>query len=67
MSIQQVDLMCADTSVTVYPKTDSAKGSNGKERKFNRPSKAAMDDIQKKFENWGDLENATFDLSGFTF
>ena len=67
MSIEQVDLMCADCSITVYPKTDTVKGSKGKEYKFSRPSSSSLKEAKKRFDTWDDVRNPTFDLSGFKF
>lgn len=67
MSLAQVELMCADTSVTIYPKTDTVKGSNGKEHRFSRPASSSIKEARKRFDSWDDVTNPTFDLSGFTF
>lgn len=67
MSLAQIDLMCADCSVTVYPKTDTVKGSNGKVHKFSRPSSSSLKESRKKFDAWDDVKNPKFDLSGFSF
>ncbi len=67
MSIAQVELMCADCAVTIYPKTDTVKDGKGKEHKFRRPSSASITESRKTFETWDDVKNPTFDLSGFNF
>lgn len=67
MSIAQVELMCADCAVTVYPKTDSVKDGKGKEHKFNRPSSRSIKEAKEQFDKWDDVVNPTFDLSGFSF
>lgn len=67
MSIAQVEIMCADCSVTVYPKTDSVKDGKGKERKFSRPSMQSMRESKEIFDKWDDVLNPTVDLSGFSF
>lgn len=59
--------MCADCAVTVYPKTDTVKGSKGKERKFSRPSTRSLLEARENFDTWDDVVNPTFDLSGFSF
>ena len=52
MSLAQVDLMCADTSVTVYPKTDRCKGGRGGKREieFGRMSKSSMETARRRWE-----------------
>lgn len=65
MPLVQVDLMCLDSAVTVYDKTDSVKDNKGKERKFIRPSKRSMDELKAKFDKWDD--SAVADISGFNF
>lgn len=67
MSCRQVELMCADRAVTVYPKTDTVKDSKGKERKFNRPSSRSMNEARERFSTWDDVRNPKVDLSGFSF
>lgn len=67
MSIAQIELMCADCSITVYPKTDTAKGANGKEYKFSRPSAQSLKEMQREFNSWDDAVRPHVDLSGFTF
>lgn len=67
MSIAQVELMCSDCAVTVYPKTDSVKDGKGKEHKFNRPSPRSINEARKRFATWNDVRNPTVDLSGFSF
>lgn len=67
MSLAQVELMCADCAVTVYPKTDTVKDSRGKEHKFSRPTSRSLTDARKQFESWDGIKNPTFDLSGFSF
>lgn len=67
MSCRQVELMCADCAVTVYPKTDSVKDGKGKEHKFNRPSSRSMNDARERFATWDDVCNPKVDLSGFSF
>lgn len=63
----QIDLMHADCPVTIYPKTDTVKGRNGKDYKFTRPSKSSLNEARKRFDTWDDVANPTFDLSGFSF
>lgn len=67
MSLRQVELMCADCAVTVYPKTDSVKDGKGKVHKFNRPSPRSLNEARERFETWDDVVNPTIDLSGFSF
>ncbi len=67
MSCRQVELMCADCAVTVYPKTDTVKDGKGKEHKFNRPSLRSLNEAKERFAAWDDVKNPTFDLSGFSF
>lgn len=67
MSIAQVELMCADCAVTVYPRTDSVKDGKGKVHKFNRPTTRSLNEARKEFESWDDVRNPTVDLSGFSF
>lgn len=67
MSCRQVELMCADCAVTVYPKTDSVKDSKGKEHKFSRPSSRSMNEARERFSTWDDVRNPAVDLSGFSF
>lgn len=67
MSLRQVELMCADCAVTVYPKTDSVKDGKGKEHKFSRPSSRSLSEAKEKFDTWGDVRKPTVDLSGFSF
>lgn len=67
MSLKQVELMCADCAVTVYPKTDTVKDGKGKEHKFNRPSLRSLNEAKERFAAWDDVKNPTFDLSGFSF
>lgn len=62
MPLVQVDLMCLDSAVTVYDKTDSVKDNKGKERKFIRPSKRSMDELKAKWD-----DSAVVDVSGFKF
>ena len=52
MSIAQVELMCADCSVTVYPKTDTCKGGRGGKRdyKFGRLSKSSIEVARQRWE-----------------
>lgn len=67
MSIAQIELMCADCSVTVYPKTDTVKDRKGKEHKFNRPSSRSINEAKERFKTWDDVRNPSIDLSGFSF
>lgn len=67
MSCRQVELMCADCAVTVYPKTDTVKDRKGKERKFNRPSSRSINEARERFSTWDDVRNPKVDLSGFSF
>lgn len=67
MTLAQVELMYADCPVTVYPKTDTAKGSNGKERKFERPSSSSLREAKADFDTWDNAKNVFVDLSGFSF
>lgn len=67
MSIAQIELMCSDCSVTVYPKTDSVKDSKGKDHKFSRPSSRSMNEARERFATWDDVRNPKVDLSGFSF
>lgn len=67
MSCRQVELMCADCAVTVYPKTDSVKDGKGKEHKFSRPSSRSMNEAREQFATWDDVRNPKVDLSGFSF
>lgn len=67
MSIAQIELMCADCSVTVYPKTDTVKDGKGKEHKFNRPSSRSINEAKERFAAWDDVHNPSIDLSGFSF
>ena len=67
MSLRQVELMCADCAVTVYPKTDSVKDGKGKVHKFNRPSPRSLNEARERFETSDDVINPTIDLSGFSF
>lgn len=67
MSLPQVELMCADSPVTVYNKTDSVKDGKGKEHKFDRPSLRSLNEAKERFKDWDDVRNPTFDLSGFKF
>lgn len=52
MTLAQVELMCADTSVTVYPKTDRCKGGRGgkKDIEFPRMSKSSMATARQRWE-----------------
>ena len=52
MSLAQVELMCVDTSITVYPKTDRCKGGRGgkKEIEFGRMSKSSIDTARQRWE-----------------
>lgn len=52
MSLAQVDLICADTSITVYPKTDRCKGGRGGKKtiEFPRMSKASMQTARERWE-----------------
>lgn len=52
MSVAQVELMCADTSVTVYPKTDRCKGGRGGKREieFGVPSRRSLDVGRQRWE-----------------
>ena len=52
MPIAQVELMCADTSVTVYPKTDKCKGGRGGKStiEFGRMSKSSMQTARERWE-----------------
>lgn len=65
MSIAQIELMCADCSVTVYPKTDTVKDGKGKEHKFERPSAESLRNAVERYEASG--SGAMVDLSGFNF
>lgn len=67
MSCRQVELMCADCAVTVYPKTDTVKDGKGKEHKFSRPSSRSMNEAREQFATWDDVRNPKVDLSGFSF
>lgn len=67
MSIAQIELMCTDCSVTVYPKTDTVKDGKGKEHKFNRPSSRSINEAKERFATWDDVRNPSIDLSGFSF
>lgn len=67
MSLRQVDLMCADCAVTIYPKTDSVKDGKGKVHKFVRPSASSIEHARKEFESGGKATNVKVDLSGFSF
>lgn len=67
MSIAQIELMCADCSVTVYTKTDTVKDGKGKEHKFSRPSSLSLKEAHERFKTWNDVLNPTVDLSGFSF
>lgn len=70
MSLAQVDLMCADTSVTVYPKTDRCKGGRGGKREieFGRMSKSSMDVARQRWEKMKRDKASGIDrgFSGFT-
>ena len=52
MSLAQVELMCADCSVTVYPKTDRCKGGRGGKRdiEFGRLSKSSIEVARQRWE-----------------
>ena len=52
MSIAQVELMCADCAVTVYPKTDTCKGGRGgkKSYTFERLSKSSIEVARQRWE-----------------
>ncbi|MBD5302380.1 MAG: hypothetical protein HDS16_05215 [Bacteroides sp.] len=52
MPIEQVDLMCADCSITVYPKTDRCKGGRGgrREIEFPRMSRSSMETARQRWE-----------------
>lgn len=65
MSLAQIELMCADCSVTVYPKTDTVKDGKGKEHKFERPSVESLKRAVEQYE--ASSKDATVDLSGFSF
>lgn len=67
MSLRQVELMCADCAVTVYPKTDTVKDGKGRRHKFNRPASRSINEAREKFKAWDDVRNPTVDLSGVTF
>lgn len=67
MSVAQIELMCADCSITVYPKTDSVKDSKGKEHKFNRPSTRALNEAREKYEQQMKKDDLTVDFSKFNF
>lgn len=48
MSIAQVELMCVDCSVTVYPKTDKVKGK--KDIEFSKPEKGALEAATERWK-----------------
>ena len=52
MSLAQVQLMCADTPVTVYPKTDRCKGGRGgrREIEFPRMTRSSQDTARQRWE-----------------
>lgn len=52
MSLRQVELMCADGSLTVYPKTDKCKGGRrgSREIEFERMTKASQDVARQRWE-----------------
>lgn len=49
MSIAQIELMCADCSVTVYPKTDKVKGGK-KGIEFSKPEKGALEAATERWK-----------------
>lgn len=67
MSVAQIELMCADCSITVYPKTDSVKDGKGKEHQFSRPSTRSLNEAREKFEKMSENQNLTVDFSKFNF
>lgn len=67
MSLRQIELMCTDCALTIYPKTDTVKDGKGKEHRFSRPSSRSLEEARKEFEAWEDVTNPTVDLSGFSF
>ena len=67
MSMAQVELMCADCSLTVYPKSDTVRDDKGKEHKFGRPSRRSMQELMQEFSSWGDVSSPEIDLTGFKF
>lgn len=50
--MRQIELMCADCAVTVYPKTDKCKGGRGgkSEFEFGRLSKHSMEIGRQRWE-----------------
>lgn len=52
MTLKQVELMCADVPVTIYPKTDKCKGGRGGKREieFPRMSRHSMEVARQRWE-----------------
>lgn len=65
MPMAQIELMCIDTSITVYPKVNS-KGTNGRKHDFEVPSKASMDRAKEYFATH-DFNNTFVDVSALKF
>lgn len=70
LSLKQVELMCADCAVTVYPKTDKCKGGRGGKREieFSRMTKHSQDVARKRWEKMqrDKAEGKNRSLKGFT-
>ncbi len=70
MSLRQVELMCADCAVTVYPKTDKCKGGRGGKREveFGRMTKTSQEVARQRWEKMqrDKAEGRNRSLRGFT-
>lgn len=67
MSIAQVELMCCDCAVTVYPKTDKCKGGRGGKREieFSPMSRQSQEVARQRWEKMK-RDKATGRNRGFT-
>lgn len=52
MTQAQIDLMCADCAITIYPQTDKCKGGRGGKRviEFGRLSKHSIEVARQRWE-----------------
>lgn len=52
MSLAQIELMCADQSITTYPKTDKGKGGKGGKREveFERMTRSSQEVARQRWE-----------------
>lgn len=69
MSLRQIELMCADCAVTVYPRTDKCKGGRGGKRQieFDRMTKSSQDVARRRWEKMkrDKAEGRNRSLAGF--